>query len=141
MQKVTVAISFLVGIANAVVIHRRALDTAEDYYMDLAKGQRDILGMFDKLFDKEGKFWTSFSGGVTIGGMIGLGCVGIGVIMMCCWISKQWDDVLGIITRMLRRAPVTAPTLNNTVHVTAAMDPPPTYEMTIISEQTTEYHE
>ena len=132
-------VMFLTSQALGKSVQKRGLDTAEDFYMDLAQGQRDVMAILDDLVAKTEPFLTSFSGGITLGSMIGVGCIAIGVSLMCCWLSRQWDDILANVTRMLSRNAPAAPVMTNTVNFTTVTDSPPAYEMVSLElDQVTE---
>ena len=74
------------------------LDGAVAYITD---GQRELMAMLDSKYEAEHatNFWNTVSGSVTIGAMLMIIGMTVGVSLICCWLRNQWDDILTGIER------------------------------------------
>ena len=74
------------------------LDGAVAYITD---GQRELMGMLDAKYEAEHavNFWNTVSGSVTIGAMLMIIGMTVGVSLICCWLKHQWSSILASVER------------------------------------------
>ena len=67
----------------------------------ITDGQRDLMAMLDDEYEARYavNFWNTLSGSVTIGAMLMIIGVTVGVSLICCWLRYQWSEVLTGIER------------------------------------------
>ena len=104
---------------------------------DITDGQREIMAMLDDSYLRQFNpdFWDTVSGSVTIGAMLMMLGLTVGVSLICCWLRYQWEDVIADAERALHSQARTRRTAeysvtntrSNALLMTAVPDSPPSY--------------
>ena len=106
---------------------------------DITDGQREIMAMLDDSYLRQFNpdFWDTVSGSVTIGAMLMMLGLTVGVSLICCWLRYQWEDAIADAERALqsqaRTRRSTVPNFNSvnarssTLLLTTFTDSPPSY--------------
>ena len=104
---------------------------------EITDGQREILAVMDEYYYTATghSFWNSSSGFLTIGAMMMVMGMSIGISLICAWLRYHWSDIMSTVNN---RAPLIPSTLGNNrqahvvtrVHDTAITisDAPPNYD-------------
>ena len=139
MFTLLLAFSTLVPFNYAASLSSHALTTLT---ADITDGQREIMAMLDDAYLRQFNpdFWDTVSGSVTIGAMLMMLGLTVGVSLICCWLRYQWEDVIADAERALhsqararQSAAVNFDTVNaanarsNALLLTAISDSPPSY--------------
>ena len=67
----------------------------------ITDGQRELMAMLDNEYQAKYavNFWDTLSGSVTVGAMLMIIGLTVGVSVICCWLRCQWSEVIGGIER------------------------------------------
>ena len=131
----------LLGVATAQPLTQYQLDGAVAHITD---GQRDLMAMLDDEYESKYavNFWNTLSGSVTIGAMLMIIGLTVGVSLICCWLKYQWSEILTGIertyinrSRLSSNASAAMTIINSQTHSNArsstllmtSMDTPPSY--------------
>ena len=88
----------LISVSNSQPLTQFQLDGAIAHITD---GQRDLMAMLDEEYKASYavNFWDTLSGSVTVGAMLMIIGLTVGVSVICCWLRCQWSEVLTGIER------------------------------------------
>ena len=64
---------------------------------ELSDGHREIMAVMDEYFYNEANknYWDTLSGSMTIGSMLMVLGMSIGISLICAWLRYKWTSLLG----------------------------------------------